>query len=360
MQKFFKIIASISTATAVLLSNTAMADLVSLANMNADQFVKPGTLQTTPREQLDALLKKSRNQPLSPADQQKMQQLLLQVSQASKTTAPAASSAPQSQQARVQPVSGASLQDQAFAGVTHQLMPMTPEQIKMMKQMYNDRMKASLATPTGAPKPVSSSMSVNLAPGSTPPVIRCASGFISTLVFLDATGQPWPVEAVDNGDPQSYNIRPSGNSLMLQSLTQFKSANIAVMLKGLSTPVMITLMPGQREVDYRVDMRVPQMGPNASQTVSGLPSSESPQLLNILDGVPPESAQQVQVTGGSDCQAWLINNKLYLRTRMNLMSPSWISTTSSSDGTHAYELEKTPVLLALLHGKMVRLTVEGL
>ncbi|OGT46353.1 MAG: hypothetical protein A3F17_04235 [Gammaproteobacteria bacterium RIFCSPHIGHO2_12_FULL_41_15] len=355
--KHFLKLTGLITALAGMLSSVAFADLVSLANLNTDQFVAKSVRDDSDNDQLQALLQKGRNQPLSPAENQQLQQLLLASGKNAKLDSANTQQSASNDQL-VKPVPGASLQDQAFAGVTHQLMPMTPEQIKLMKQMYNERMQASLANPTGAPKPVSSSMYVNLAPGATPPVVRCASGFISTLVFLDATGEPWPVQAIDNGDPQSYNVHFSNNSLMLQALTQFQSANIAVMLKGLSTPLMITLMPGQKEVDYRVDMRIPKMGPNASQTMSGLPLTESPQLLNILDGVPPADAKEVQVTGGDQCQAWVIGAKLYLRTRMNLVSPSWISTVSSADGTHAYELEKTPVLLALLHGNMVRLSVE--
>ena len=344
-----------------------MANLADLAKLNASQFIAHSQLEPSSQQQLQQLMTKARTQPLTPVENKKLQQLLVangnnngvmvpnQLSSQNMTAANGSTSMPQ------QPtVQGASIQDQAFASVAHRALPMTPEQIKMMKQMYNNTMKASVSNPMGAPKPVTSSMFVSLAPGSTPPIIRCSSGFISTLVFLDATGQPWPIESMDNGDSQSYNVRANGNSLMVQALTQYKSANLVVALKGLSTPVSITLMPGQKEVDYRVDMRLPKMGPNATTTMSGLPSAEDPELLNILDGVPPESAKEVQIIGGGDAQAWVINDKLYLRTRMNLMSPSWLSTMSSADGTHAYQLEKAPILLALQHGRMVRLTVEGL
>ena len=76
------------------------------------------------------------------------------------------------------------------------------------------------------------------------------------------------------------------------------------MLKGQDTPVMITLMPGQRAVDYRVDMRVPGLGPNASPTMSSLPESANPQLLNFLNGIPPNAAKALTVDGGPG-QAWL-------------------------------------------------------
>jgi len=79
------------------------------------------------------------------------------------------------------------------------------------------------------------------------------------LFFLVATGAPWPVKAYDLGDPSSYNIQweKQGSTMMLQAITEYKSGNLAVVLEGLNTPVMLTLMPGQRAVDYRVCIQVP-------------------------------------------------------------------------------------------------------
>ena len=145
----------------------------------------------------------------------------------------------------------------------------------------------------------------------------------------------------------------------MQALDAYKQGNIAVMLKGLSTPVMVTLMPGQRAVDYRVDLRVPGLGPNAKTDVNGLPSTGNPQLINFLDGVPPSKAQQVTLVGG-DGEAWVYGGKLFIRTRMTVLSPSWMSTMSSPDGTHVYEMMETPVILASQRGQTVQLSVKGL
>ncbi|WP_251365941.1 DotH/IcmK family type IV secretion protein [Coxiella-like endosymbiont of Rhipicephalus sanguineus] len=57
------------------------------------------------------------------------------------------------------------------------------------------------------PKPTSASVIVNLSPEATLPVIRLSSGFVTSLVFLDSTGAPWPIQAYDLGDPNSFNIQ---------------------------------------------------------------------------------------------------------------------------------------------------------
>ena len=206
-------------------------------------------------------------------------------------------------------------------------------------------------------------MLVDLSPGASPPVIRLRAGFISSLVFLDSTGQPWPIAAYDNGNPQRFNIQwdQSGNpaTLLVQSTGGYQNANIAVILRGNPTPIMLTFIPAQRAVDYRVDLRVPGLGPNASMTMGALPMGASPQLLDVLNGVGPAGSKRLQVVGG-DADAWELAGRLYLRTSLTLMSPGWISTMSSPDGTHAYELMKSPVVLASRRGCMVHLTIKGL
>jgi len=257
------------------------------------------------------------------------------------------------------------LSEEAFAKTMQNSMPMTPSQIKTMRKMYDSSQKAAASYPGTSPKPTSSSIIVSLAPGATPPLVRLRAGYVSSLVFVDSTGQPWPITAYDIGNPSTYNLQPTTpdgktNTLMIQSKSSYEPGNLAVMLSGLNTPVMLTLMPGQQAVDYRVDFRVPGLGPNAQVVDNGMPQSADPMLLSFLDGVAPTGSKLLKLKGGGDSQIWLYAQHLYLRTRLTLMSPSWRSKMSSPDGTHAYELEKTPIVLVSDHGKMMQLNVEGL
>jgi intracellular multiplication protein IcmK len=256
-----------------------------------------------------------------------------------------------------------SVGNSAFSNTVQQMMPMSPEQIKTLRYMFDQSQHAAATYPGTAPRPTSSSVIVNLSPGATPPVIRLRAGYISSLDFLDSTGAAWPVAAYDLGDPKDFNVQwnRTGNTLLIQATSTYKPGNLAVMLKGHDTPVMLTLMPGQSNVDYRVDLRVPGMGPNAQADTSGLPSTENPQLINFLDGVPPNGANALVISGDNNqSQAWLYGNKIYLRTTTTVLSPGWISSMSSPDGTHVYELPKAPVILASLQGTMIQLTIKGL
>ncbi len=251
----------------------------------------------------------------------------------------------------------------AFEGVSRQLFPLSPEQIIRLKQMYQANEFAEASTAGTPPKPTATSQIVNLSPGSTPPVIRLSQGFVSSLVFLDSTGAPWPISAYDLGDPSSFNIQwdKTSNTLMIQALKLYNYGNLAVRLRGLNTPVMLTLIPGQKAVDYRVDLRIQGFGPNAKTmpTEEGLPPSANDVLLHVLDGVPPAGSQRLTVSGG-DARAWIIGDKMYVRTNLTILSPGWIGSMTSADGMHAYEMQKSPVLLVSWHGKVMQLKVEGL
>ncbi len=255
------------------------------------------------------------------------------------------------------------IDDMAFHNAERQLFPLEPEKIVKLRKKYEKNELAKSQSGDTPPKPTATSQFVNLSPGSTPPVIRLSQGFVSSLVFLDSTGAPWPIAAYDLGNPGAFNIQwdKVSNTMMIQSNKLYTYGNLAVRLQGLNTPVMLTLIPGQKAVDYRVDLRIQGIGPNANNapTEEGLPASANELLLHVLDGVPPPGSSRLVVSGG-DARAWLFNGQMYVRTNLTILSPGWIGSMTSADGMHAYEMPKSPVLLVSWHGKVMQLKVEGL
>jgi intracellular multiplication protein IcmK len=252
------------------------------------------------------------------------------------------------------------LRSQAFDNVTRNILPLSPSQIEILRNMYDDTQRAAAVYPGVPPRPTSSSVSVNLSPGSSPPVIRLSAGFVTSLVFVDSTGAPWPIEAYSLGNPTAFNIQwdKKSNILLIQAISAHRVGNIAVILRGLNTPVMLNLSPGQPAMDVRVDIRVPGLGPDARPSFEGLPGTESPVLLSLLDGIPPPGAKPLKASDCEDC-VWLLGDKLYLRTQFTVISPGWLSTLSSADGTHVYEMQPTPLILASYNGKTIKLKIEG-
>jgi len=270
----------------------------------------------------------------------------------------------QAQQAKQRTAERGDMSTQAFAGVVSKQLPLTPEQIAELRRAFESSRRAA-ATPAGVPpRPTTSSVLVNLSPSAAPPVVRLGPGYISSLVFVDSTGQPWPIKAYSVGDPNSFNIQwnKKSNTLLIQADAFFKRSNLAVMLDGLNTPIMLTLLAGQGAVDYRLDLRVPGLGPNAVYGRAYLPSAADPMLLDVLNGIPPKNAKTLKVLGDDSTKAWLLNNKLYIRTPLNIISPAWQSIMTSLDGTHAYQLQPVSEILALKQGKdnELKLILEGI
>jgi len=251
--------------------------------------------------------------------------------------------------------------DEAFQQMVKQTMPMSPEQIKAYRNLVQKTQQAAATFPEEAPpKPISSTMVVNMAPGSSPPAIRMYQGFITSLVFVDSTGAVWPVVSYDLGNTKAFNIQwdRKSNVLMVQPQQAYTLANLAVKLEGLPTPVMLTLVPGQSVVDYRVDLRVNGLGPNAKQTVdSGLPPQTDGELLSVLDGIPPSGSQLLKVEGHV-ATAWRNGDLLYIRTRFTLLSPAWMNVMQSPDGMYAYKLQMTPSIMISHYGKPMTIKLE--
>lgn len=250
----------------------------------------------------------------------------------------------------------------AFNTMMQQNMPLSPQQTVKLRQQIDVSQRAASIQPNVPPKPISSTIMVNLAPGTTPPAIRLAQGYVSSMVFVDSTGEPWPIAAFDIGNPKSVNIQWDGKSniILIQGVQPYSDGNMVIRLVGLATPITLEIVSGQRVVDYRIDLHVPGIGPNGQDIAltTTLPNSASSLLLGVLDGVAPPGSRALEVIG-ADAQAWLLGQRMFLRTRLTVLSPGWIGTMVSPDGMHAYEMTRTSTILVSKFGEPAELRVEG-
>ena len=250
----------------------------------------------------------------------------------------------------------------AFNAMMQKNMPLVPEQVVRLRQQIDLAQRAAAVLPVVPPKPVSTTLMVNLAPGTTPPAVRLAQGYVSSLVFVDSTGTPWPIASFDIGNPKALNVQwdGKGNIILLQAISPYSNGDIVISLVGLPTPITLELVTGQRVVDYRVDIHVSGIGPNTKEVPMGttLPNGGNQLLFGVLDGIAPLGAKPLEVLGG-EAQAWLAGGTLYLRTRLTLLSPGWKGRIVSPDGMIAYELPKTSSILVSRFGEPVELKIEG-
>ena len=256
-----------------------------------------------------------------------------------------------------------------YLRVLELLMPLQPQQIEQIIQSLdvNERVSSSPASPPPAPVMDVEALSLDV---RTPPVVRVAQGYGASIVFTDSTGQSWPMTAFQGFNDQLFVLRANSISgdpqdlptvLTIQPTAPYGMGNALVTLKGLATPIVLTVSLGQAEVDVRKEFRLALPGPNAVPSYTApLPARAEPALLNVLNGLPPQaSAQPVTLQGVEpEARAWAVGSHYYIRTRADIYSPAYEQRSSSSTGMHAYKVRKTPVILASFQGAMTELLLE--
>lgn len=262
------------------------------------------------------------------------------------------------------PIDNVDPSDATFQEALKHVAPLSPGQIKQMRQVLDDADKAS-GSPLSSINPVTRSIRVSLKSGERPASLRVSPGWVSTLTFSDVTGQPWPVLSVVNGNPDAYHVEKSvgdesTNIVTISSKQAYVPTNIAVNLAGAKVPVVMTLSPSAGEVDFRVDAQMDQRGPNATyDTVGGsslAPTNDSV-MLGFLDGVPPEGARKLKTTD-RDVQAWRYEEMLYVRTSKPIRSPAYVSTQRNASGVHVFVLKEAPVLIVSDAGRSVYVKID--
>lgn len=283
-------------------------------------------------------------------------------------------------------------------------MNLTPAQLQVLKRL-NLETERSQATPyINLPTPVVRSLAVSLEPGKTPPVIRMSANMLTTINFIDANGDPWPIESValnrsqfDDSITQSQigassnqqsqqqpqmqqqQYDQNGQPIAQQSQTQQqeevaktniltlfpKSAiaysNVAITLEGKPMPVILLLASGQPEVDIRVDARMNGVSPKSTRDrgttgyVGSLSVDEG--SLDFLDGIIPPDAYSMSSSSNS-VQAWELNDELYVRTTLDVFYPEYTSRVGSRDGSRVYKFNGNPTNVVFTQRNGQPLTVS--
>lgn len=256
--------------------------------------------------------------------------------------------------------------EEAFQRTIDNIAPLTPEQIREFQKRLDATERAAAAPIRFVPKEVSSSVTVSLQPGSTPPVVRLAANRVTTLVFMDQVGNPLNVRAIDPGAPDRFTVKwqPKDdgtiNFFTISPKTRYGDGNIAVTLDGVAAPVTLTLVSGQREVDFRVDVRVRGVALAGVSRSTGLPSQVDPVNLAMLGGQAPEGSKSL-TTSQASVSAWSMGTRFFVRVppTATLLSPAYTSVTKGPDGTSVYTIPPTPVVVVLSGQEQQFVTLSG-
>lgn len=285
--------------------------------------------------------------------------------------------------------------------VQYQSANLNPQQVADIKVQEALKSKMTSTPYLSTPNPVVRSLLVDLAPDSTPPIMRVSAGMLSTLVFTDTDGQPWEIEQVQadarlfrvhGGGQQSamanqtaqaqssqsneplFRLREDGsleqvetptqtqsqpqaqqalsanalrpkNMVMIEPIQAWSGSNIVVLLKGKQTPVIILVTAGQNEVDLRLDMKVQGSNPDRQYSPLSMGSSGvqnitgiDNNILGFLDGRIPDTASLLRSSDGA-VQAWDFNGKTFVKTRFDVLHPAYTAKVSTGENTHVYRFD---------------------
>lgn len=238
------------------------------------------------------------------------------------------------------------------------LLPLAPDQIREFMHRLQQTQDASQFPYEGPPKGITRVESISLEPGIDPPVVNLSSGYVTTITIVDATGEPWPILDVGIGGNFEVSPTPAGTHVIrLMPLTRVASGDLSVLLKNLPTPVILRLSAGGPSVDLRYDAHIGKFGPAAKPQIveNYRPEAGDETLAMILENAPPSGAKRLKI-GGLDARtkAWAVDDRVYIRSPLALLSPAWNASMSSADGTSVYEIGSAPVLLMSDNGAVVR------
>lgn len=347
----------ILAAAHVLLGSVLGAAVMASHNASAQQMQQlspPNTAQPAAAQQA----------AIAQAGAASQNSVAVQSPRASTTTVVVQSAtAPQS----LTPKNTAGLPPDIFRGVLDTVMPLSPPQVKEIARDQDKIKRVRVANPGKMPTPISQSIKVSLAPGRAAHVVRLSANMVTNIVFTDVTGAPWPIKRLVLGNESAFGY-PTGleasvtNILPLYVIEEYGTSNLSVLLEGAAAPIVMTLLTGQKEVDFRLDMNVQGRGPNAKAPVLSVNAQDTASaptdLVSILDGIPPAGSVAL-VSSDSEVQGWSLGGRVFVRAKMNLASPRALKAASSADGTRVYEIQETPSLLFIANGNTTKVRLSG-
>ena len=256
------------------------------------------------------------------------------------------------------------LPDREVGRAIRQGMPLTAEQIEKILGLVAAYRETVERASRPAPELRSREIGLSLDAGEAAPVVAVQMGYTTGVVFIDATGEPWPVSVLlveEAFGPTEGDA--GGHVVYVTPAKRFLHGNAVVELAELSTPIVLELAAGKGVVDSRLLVRIPRPGPNADPIVIERTEEfgpSDPVISAFLHGRAPAEATPVDLRGGSRRdRAWRLEDAIYLRTAKTLLAPQAQAFERGANGDTVYRLADTPYAVVSLDGARVRLEFGG-
>lgn len=245
----------------------------------------------------------------------------------------------------------------------------TPEQVLQLRKAAADRQEA-MYKPITQFRELSNSYSLSLSPDDPTPVVNMLYLSPSTIQFIDASGEPWPVdraEIVDGGFLVGSIVdNEHDNSIVLANSIPEGVAHITVFLAKESVPITLRVRASVNDPIYNklTTIRVKNLGPQAKigreslQAVKEIGLDTDQDLNSVLYAVKPFGAR-ISKTNNTAVLAWYKDGDLLVRSKHHIISPRIKRSQTGQGGYTAYRLEIASRVLAVDEsGQIVEVAVD--
>lgn len=223
--------------------------------------------------------------------------------------------------------------------------PFSPDEIIQNRVKQNEMERANNIPIVNAKQVITSENLDIDAP--KPIIIRTAPSKVSSVIFFDASGAPWPIEYAYPGDDQMFTIAKTGSEMNVATIIagkDFVQSNAIIGLVGLPTTIVFELQSDQKAIDSRKSLRLAQLGPKAKpmtiasdSVIETLPE----ELLTLINGSKISGSKLMKLEGVKSGHAYSYNDYIYVSSKYPLRWPAWLNSGKSPTGTYVYKLHGT-------------------
>lgn len=227
------------------------------------------------------------------------------------------------------------LRDLATYQLKRRFIPMSASNAESIKKGLEERDRM-INSSIREPEQQNRTLTVNPSLASGKPTIYASANYLTTIVFVDAYGNPWDIEDIGIGAGGYFEHKAvNPYTIWLFPKQKYKKTNLSIMLKGLVTPIVFNLEESPEKVDYAVQAKVLKAGANtqinefsysplqAEIATNNLTKDDA--VFQMADGVTPPDASRLKVSinnrEASDIIAWDYGDSYYVRLRGSVISP---------------------------------------
>jgi len=244
------------------------------------------------------------------------------------------------------------------------VVPITPDQIMEYKKKVDIGKKAAATPVNGKIKLINKTVPIILGKSDYDKTIYLSKGFVTTIVFLDVKGNPWPVKVAVKGDGDKISTtRTDKHIIFMSTSSSYSDTNMAFVLEGINIPINFRIVTNTNKANEKIEVILQDLGPEAKKesfVEESKLATVNNEMYNFLDMLPPEKATEVKLTG-FHANAWVFNGNLYIRTAdADLISPAYApgGVVENGDNAKVYRLSYSPFVMFSYNGRVYQASIE--